>query len=287
MNKSLTYQEITANLEGSSISLSNHRVSHGSSSTVVRQPLSKDQAKDALKKLIRVHSNLYKKAQHLVQVVIAASQRSQSSFSRRSEIQDNEAALTSIEGLMNRCSDELVMPNSCSTSTKIGKFCDLLSEVQAQIQGVQANLSNQHGIEVPGELSSSDKETVKTLTRVIEKAWRGCAPAQINVPRDFWTQVIDIELPQIVRLERPSGGPEAIAGAAQRRSGGKLPVHHAGAGGALGGRAIGGTAGKKARNGTTGRGRKSTNREPTGSGGKTPNKAKQNSSDDQCQTVNR
>ncbi len=46
----------------------------------------------------------------------------------------------------------------------------------------------------------------EVLNRVIEKAWRGCAPAQINVPRDFWTQVIDVELPQIVRLERPSAG---------------------------------------------------------------------------------
>ena len=43
----------------------------------------------------------------------------------------------------------------------------------------------------------------EVLNRVIEKAWRGCAPAQINIPRDFWTQVVDIELPQIVRLERP------------------------------------------------------------------------------------
>ena len=30
------------------------------------------------------------------------------------------------------------------------------------------------------------------------------APAQINVPRDFWTQVIDIELPQIVRHRPPT-----------------------------------------------------------------------------------
>ena len=38
----------------------------------------------------------------------------------------------------------------------------------------------------------------EVLNRVIEKALRGLAPAQINVPRDFWTRVIDIELPQIV-----------------------------------------------------------------------------------------
>ena len=42
----------------------------------------------------------------------------------------------------------------------------------------------------------------EVLNRVIEKAIRGSAPAQINVPRDYWCQVIDIELPPIVRLER-------------------------------------------------------------------------------------
>ncbi len=70
----------------------------------------------------------------------------------------------------------------------------------------------------------------EVLNRVIEKAWRGSAPAQINVPRDYWTQVIDIELPQIVRLERPSGGSEAIAEAAKLLSGAKFPVVLNGAG---------------------------------------------------------
>ncbi|MFG1250492.1 sulfoacetaldehyde acetyltransferase [Xanthobacter flavus] len=64
----------------------------------------------------------------------------------------------------------------------------------------------------------------EVLNRVIEKAWRGCAPAQMNVPRDMWTQVIDIELPQIVRLERSSGGKSAIAEAAKLLSEAKFPV---------------------------------------------------------------
>ena len=55
----------------------------------------------------------------------------------------------------------------------------------------------------------------EVLNRVIEKAIRGSAPAQINVPRDYWTQVIDIELPPIVRLERQGGGAEAIDKAAK------------------------------------------------------------------------
>ena len=75
----------------------------------------------------------------------------------------------------------------------------------------------------------------EVLNRVIEKAWRGSAPAQINVPRDYWTQVIDIELPQIVRLERPRGGEEAIAAAARLLSEAKFPVILNGAGVVLSG----------------------------------------------------
>ncbi|QRG07311.1 sulfoacetaldehyde acetyltransferase [Xanthobacter dioxanivorans] len=74
----------------------------------------------------------------------------------------------------------------------------------------------------------------EVLNRVIEKAWRACAPAQINVPRDFWTQVVDIELPQIVRLERPAGGRNAIAEAAQILSEAKFPVVLNGAGVVIG-----------------------------------------------------
>jgi sulfoacetaldehyde acetyltransferase len=63
----------------------------------------------------------------------------------------------------------------------------------------------------------------EVLNRVIENAWRGSAPAQINIPRDFWTQVIDIDLPQIVKLERSPGGENAITAAAELLSEAKFP----------------------------------------------------------------
>jgi sulfoacetaldehyde acetyltransferase len=75
----------------------------------------------------------------------------------------------------------------------------------------------------------------EVLNRVILKAKRASAPAQINVPRDFWTQVIDIALPGIVEFERPSGGEEAIAAAADLLSGARFPVILNGAGVVLAG----------------------------------------------------
>lgn len=75
----------------------------------------------------------------------------------------------------------------------------------------------------------------EVLNRVIEKAWRGCAPAQINIPRDYWTHVIDVDLPQIVRLERPPGGAKAVAEAAKLLSEAKFPVILNGAGVVIGG----------------------------------------------------
>ncbi|WP_419797440.1 MAG: sulfoacetaldehyde acetyltransferase [Terasakiella sp.] len=74
----------------------------------------------------------------------------------------------------------------------------------------------------------------EVLNRVIEKAIRGSAPAQINVPRDFWTQVIDVDLPQIVRLERPAGGVQAVSEAAKILSEAKFPVILNGAGVVIG-----------------------------------------------------
>ena len=74
----------------------------------------------------------------------------------------------------------------------------------------------------------------EVLNRVIEKAFRGSAPAQINVPRDYWTQVVDIEIPPIVRFEKQGGGKTAIDQAAKILSDAKFPVILSGAGVVIG-----------------------------------------------------
>ena len=75
----------------------------------------------------------------------------------------------------------------------------------------------------------------EVLNRVICQAKRRSAPAQINMPRDYWTQVIDVDLPAMVAFERPSGGAEAIAAAAALLSSAKFPVILNGAGVVLAG----------------------------------------------------
>ena len=70
----------------------------------------------------------------------------------------------------------------------------------------------------------------EVLNRVILNAKRLSAPAQINMPRDFWTQVIDIELPEMVTFERPAGGEAALQNAADLLSSAKAPVILNGAG---------------------------------------------------------
>ncbi|MCB6176788.1 sulfoacetaldehyde acetyltransferase [Rhodobacter sp. Har01] len=75
----------------------------------------------------------------------------------------------------------------------------------------------------------------EVLNRVIINARRAGAPAQINLPRDMFTQVIDIELPRIVEFERPAGGADAVEEAAELLSKARFPVILNGAGVVLGG----------------------------------------------------
>ncbi|MBL3705226.1 sulfoacetaldehyde acetyltransferase [Sulfitobacter sp. BDSS02] len=75
----------------------------------------------------------------------------------------------------------------------------------------------------------------EVLNRVILQAKRASAPAQINLPRDYWTQVIDIEIPEVVEFERPSGGEKALDDAAKMLSAAKNPVILNGAGVVLAG----------------------------------------------------
>ena len=70
----------------------------------------------------------------------------------------------------------------------------------------------------------------EVLTRVIAQAKRLSGPAQLNIPRDMWTQVIDIEIPDPIELEVSSGGDTSIEKAAALISDAKNPVILNGAG---------------------------------------------------------
>ncbi len=70
----------------------------------------------------------------------------------------------------------------------------------------------------------------EVLARVISQAKRLSAPAQLNIPRDMWTQIIDVELPEPIEFEVSPGGENSVAEAAKLISDAKFPVILNGAG---------------------------------------------------------
>ncbi|WP_424968271.1 sulfoacetaldehyde acetyltransferase [Dinoroseobacter sp. S375] len=70
----------------------------------------------------------------------------------------------------------------------------------------------------------------EVLTRVISKAKTLSGPAQLNIPRDYWTQIVDIEIPDPIEFERSPGGETSVARAAALLSEAKNPVILNGAG---------------------------------------------------------
>ena len=70
----------------------------------------------------------------------------------------------------------------------------------------------------------------EVLTRVIAQAKRQSAPAQLNIPRDMWTKVVDIDIPEPIEFEHSSGGGKSVSDAASLLSEAKAPVILNGAG---------------------------------------------------------
>ena len=113
----------------------------------------------------------------------------------------------------------LVTPQAANKTIGQGGFQEM-----EQMKMFEDVVSYQEEVRDPSRIA-------EVLNRVIAKAWRNSAPAQINIPRDMWTQVIDIELPQIIEIERPAGGEKATSEAAELLSKAKFPVILNGAGG--------------------------------------------------------
>jgi sulfoacetaldehyde acetyltransferase len=70
----------------------------------------------------------------------------------------------------------------------------------------------------------------EVLNRVIEKSIRGSAPAQINIPRDYFCKVVDIDIPKVVRFGKSSPNNDDILKAADLLSNANFPVILSGAG---------------------------------------------------------
>ncbi len=70
----------------------------------------------------------------------------------------------------------------------------------------------------------------EVLARCIAQAKRLSGPVQLNIPRDFWTQVIDVTIPTPIEFEASSGGANSVAEAAALISAAKNPVILNGAG---------------------------------------------------------
>ena len=116
----------------------------------------------------------------------------------------------------------LITPQAANKSIGQGGF----QEVE-QMAGFKDMVAYQEEVRDPTRIA-------EVLNRVITKARRMSAPAQINIPRDIWTQVVDIELPEIIDFELPAGGTDAISSAAKLLSDAKFPVILNGAGVILG-----------------------------------------------------
>ena len=70
----------------------------------------------------------------------------------------------------------------------------------------------------------------EVLTRVIAQAKRQSAPAQLNIPRDMWTKIVDVEIPEPIEFEHSGGGGKSVSDAANLLSEAKSPVILNGAG---------------------------------------------------------
>ncbi|MEM6897232.1 MAG: sulfoacetaldehyde acetyltransferase [Pseudomonadota bacterium] len=73
----------------------------------------------------------------------------------------------------------------------------------------------------------------EVLTRVISKAKRLSGPAQLNIPRDMWTQIVDVDIPEPIEFEHSPGGENSIEAAAALLSEARNPVILNGAGAVL------------------------------------------------------
>jgi sulfoacetaldehyde acetyltransferase len=112
----------------------------------------------------------------------------------------------------------LVTPQAANKTIGQGGFQEV-----AQMKLFEDMVAYQEEVRDPSRVA-------EVLTRVISQAKRLCGPAQINIPRDFWTQVVDLEIPEPIEFEVSPGGSKSVANAAALLSAAENPVILNGAG---------------------------------------------------------
>lgn len=75
---------------------------------------------------------------------------------------------------------------------------------------------------------------VESLSRCFQRARRHSAPVQFNIPRDYFCEIVDVEIPQPILPGRQPGDTEAVTCAADLLRQAKFPMIVAGAGVVLG-----------------------------------------------------
>ncbi len=112
----------------------------------------------------------------------------------------------------------VITPETASTTQGLGGF-----QETRQLPCFEEITCHQETLAHPSRM-------VETLNRCFQRARQHSAPVQFNLPRDFFCQVIDVEITDPIMPGRQMGDQDSVDAAARLLAGAKFPVIVSGAG---------------------------------------------------------